>query len=397
MNLTRVMPAEGVSLSRPIQPFDVAVIGGGAIGLSVGWRAAQRGLRVVVLERGRAGGGTSAVAAGMLAPIAEAAPTEQPLLRLGRESARRYPGFVADLRESSGADVGYLECGTLLAARDRDEAEALERELLMRQRLELPVHRLLPSQARRVEPALAPSLRLALEVPEDHAIEPRRLTAALAAALVRAGGELREGAEVAELLRGQIGVAGVRLAGGERIEAEQVVIAAGVWSSAIAGLPEDQRIPLHPVKGQVLRLRDPRGPGLLGRVLRWQGGYLVPRGDGRYLLGATMEERGFDTSVTAGAVFELLREARELVPGVDELEIDELVAGLRPASPDNTPAIGPAELPGLHWAVGHYRGGILLTPLTAEIVVSGLCGEPLPAVAADAAPNRFGAGVPVGA
>lgn len=353
------------------------------IGLSVAWRAAQRGLRVVVLERDELGAATSRVAAGMLAPVSEASLAERALLEPGLASAALYPSFVEELRVASGADPGYLACGTLAVARDRDEAEALERELAARHDLGLAVERLRPSQARALMPSLAPSVRLALLADGDHAVDPRRLTAALAVAARRLGVELRTGVEVVDV------ESGVRTADGELVEAEQVVIAAGSWSDGVAGVPESARVPIHPVKGQILRLHDPAGPGLLSRVLRMGRGYVVPRGDGRYVLGATMEERGFDTSVTAGAVFELLRDASELVPGISELVIDEIESGLRPATPDNAPAIGPASVPGLHWAVGHYRNGILLAPLTAEVVVAGLTGEPLPDYAAPLSPERF--------
>jgi glycine oxidase len=375
---------------HPTRAFDVAVVGGGVIGLAVAWRAAQRGLRVVILERGEVGGGTSRVAAGMLAPVSEATPVEQSLLGLGLASARAYPGFVAELAEASGDDPGLLECGTLLLARDRDEAEALERELAMRRAMELEVRRVLPSEARRLEPSLAPTLRLALEIPDDHVIDPRKLTAALGHGVARAGGEIRTGADVLGVLVSDDRVHGVELAGGEPITAEQVVLAAGVWSHQLGGLPVKARVPVHPVKGQILGLRDPSGPGLVKRVLRMAGGYLAPRGDGRYVLGATVEERGFDTTVTARAVFELLRDAVELVPGVDELAIDELSAGLRPRTPDNAPAIGPGALAGLHWATGHYRNGILLAPITAELVLPGLLGGALPELATDFDPGRFG-------
>lgn len=370
--------------------FDVAVVGAGAIGLAVAWRAAQRGLRTIAIERGRPGAGTSSVAAGMLAPVAEALPTEQPLMYLGLAGARLYPEFVAELTEASGLDPGYLRCGTLLAARDGDEAEWLSRELAMRQTLGLGVRRLLSSEARKLEPALAPTLRLALEIPDDHAIDPRRLVGSLARALTGAGGTLRSGSAVAEVLVEADRVTGVRLADGARIAAEQVVLAAGAWTGALTGLPQEARVPVHPVKGQILRLHDPAGPGLLTRVLRMSDGYVVPRGDGRYVLGATMEERGFDTTVTAGAVFELLRTAFELLPSVTELVIDELSAGLRPTTPDNAPAIGAGALAGLHWATGHYRHGILLTPITAEIVAGGLVGEASEHLAGGAfAPTRF--------
>ncbi len=389
------MPAEEASLSNSTRSFDVAVIGGGAIGLAVAWRAAEKGLRTIVLERGEPGGGTSHVAAGMIAPIAEAKLVERSLLRLTLASAGQYPAFVEELAEASGRDPGYVSCGTLLAARDGDEAEALDRELAMRIQLGLAVRRLRASEARRLEPGLAPALRLALELPEDHAIDPRKLSAALAAAIGNAGGTLRSGTDVAELLVSGGRVCGVRLADGERIDAGQVVIAAGVWSDLIAGIPAEARVAIRPVKGQILRLHDPSGPGLLTRVVRMRGSYIVARGDGHYVLGATSEERGFDTTVTAGAVFELLRDAIELVPGVSELVIDELAAGLRPGTRDNAPAIGPGSLPGLHWATGHYRHGILLTPITAEIMAAALSGEDPSELAADFSPLRFAA-MPVG-
>lgn len=377
--------------------FDLAVVGGGAVGLAVAWRAAERGLHVALLERDQLGGGASWVAAGMLAPVAEASVVEQPLLHLGIASASRYPEFVAELREASGTDPGYTRCGTLMVARDADEAEALERELDVRRKLGLAVERRRPSEARRIEPALAPTLRLALEVPDDHAIDPRRLTLALGEAARRAGAEVLEGADVAGLRLGSGRVEGVVLSSGDELAAEQVVIAAGAWCGRLDGIPPDARVPIHPLKGQILRLHDPSGPGLLERVLRMGSVYLVPRGDGRYVLGATMEERGFDTAVTAGAVFELLRDAGELVPGISELVLDELSAGLRPSTSDNLPAIGPGALPGLHWAVGHRRGGILLAPITAELVVAELVGEradDLDELSAAFDPGRF-AGVRV--
>jgi glycine oxidase len=387
------MPAQGGFVSQSSSTAaDVVVIGGGAIGLAIAWRAAARGLRVTVLERDRCGGGTSHMAAGMLAPIAEVTPGEEPLLELGLRSAREYPRFLDELAQDAGVeDLGYTTCGTLLVARDADEAEALERERALRERFGLAVERLLPSAARRREPGLAPALRLALDVPDDHAIDPRALTAGLAAAVRRCGGEVREGVSVQRLTVSGDRVTGVALADGSRAAAGAVVIAAGVWSGALAGIAPGAMVPVRPVKGQIMRLHDPAGPGLLTRVIRMGSSYVVPRGDGRYVIGATSEERGFDVSVTAGAAFELLRDASELVPGVWEWELDEFAAGLRPATPDNLPAIGVGAIDGLHWAVGHRRGGILLSPVTAELVVAGVTGESLPAGADAFAPGRFAA------
>lgn len=376
-----------MSDQRP--PTDVVIVGGGVIGLAIGWRAQRRGLRTVVIDRATSGEATSRVAAGMIAPIAEAAPKEPAVLALSTESARRYPEFVRELMEEGGPDPGYRRCGTLLVARDLDEAAALERELAFRQSLGLPVRRLRPSEARSLEPALAPTLRLGLEIPDDHAIDPRALVQALAEAFDRAGGVRRQHSEVTALVCDQNRVHGVALADGTVIDAEQIVVAAGPWSGEVRGLPKAARVPLRPVKGQSLALRDPNGPGLLERVIRMQPGYLVPRGDGRYVLGATMEERGFDSTVTAGGVFELLRDAIELVPGVSEFVVEELMVGTRPGTPDNAPIIGAGVLRGLHWATGHYRHGILLAPITADLIAGALAGEPLPELAAPFDPTRF--------
>jgi glycine oxidase len=325
-----------------------------------------------VLDRGALGDGASHVAAGMLAPVTEADAGERALLDLGLRSARAWPAFAAELEEAAGLDVGLRACGTLVVARDRDEAEALDRELDLRVRLGVRAARVLPSAARRLEPALAPTLRLALDVPDDHAVDPRRVCLALARAADRAGVALRPGVEVAEVRPGR----GVALADGSIAGADQVVVAAGAWAGALPGVPEAARVPVRPVKGQSLRLRDAGGPGLLDRVVRFGGGYLVPRGDGRYVLGATVEERGFDTAMTALGVHDLLRDAAELVPGVLELEIEELVAGLRPGTPDNAPVLGPSPVTdGLVWATGHFRNGVLLAPVTADLVAATLAGE----------------------
>ncbi len=291
-------------------------------------------------------------------------------------SARGFAAFCAGLE-----DAGYREAGTLAVARDRDEAEALERTLAFRREHGLEVERLRPSQARRAEPALAPTVRLALDVPGDHSVDPRRLVAALARAFEQAGGTIRR-ARVAAVDRAGDRATGLVLEGGETVAADQVVLAVGAAAGRFG-------LPVRPVKGQVLRLRDPDGPGLVTRTIRGADAYLVPRADGRYVLGATMEDRGWDAAPTAGGVYELLRDMAELVPGVLELEIEALLAGHRPATPDNVPAIGPGALEGLIWAAGHHRNGILLAPVTAELVGGLLAGDPLPDWAAAADPRRF--------
>jgi glycine oxidase len=363
-----------------MERHDVIVIGGGLIGLTIAWRAAQRGLDVLVLERDACAHGATRAAAGMLAPIAEIdfGTAGESLLALGLESAAAWPAFADELAAAIGEPSRLRTDGTLILARDRDEAEALERQLAHRERLGLPVERLLASEARRIEPALVPSLRMALSIPTEASVDPRWVCDALLVAMRAAGAELREGAAVASVTR-ESGIArGVELESGERLAGEHVVLATGAWAGALAN------VPVRPVKGQIMLLRDPEGEGLVTHTLRFEHGYLVPRADGIYALGASAEERGFDLTITARPLYELLRDASELVPALLDLEVAEISAGLRPGSPDNLPLIGTVKEDGLILACGHYRNGILLAPLTATMVLDAIAGAELPAVVAPA-------------
>ena len=378
------------------------MIGGGIIGLAVALSARERGMSVTVLERETIGCGASSVAAGMLAPVAEAefGDAAAHVLQLGLRSAALWPGFAARLEEATGEHVGYQRAGTLMVARDEDEARELERQIEFRRSLGLETVRLRASEAREREPALAPTVRLAMEAPNDHSVDPRAVMRALRAACERAGVQVRERTPVGAVETDAAGsrVRGVRLAGerdGETLAAGEVVVATGAWSVDAAGVPEHARVPVRPVRGQVLRLRDPAGPGMLGRVVRVQRSYLVPRADGGYVLGATVEERGFDLVPAVGGVYELLRDAHEVVPSSSELQIEELCVGLRPGTPDNLPLIGRGALERLWWATGHYRNGILLAPLTGELVAGLLARERSDEreIVAACDPGRF-AGVP---
>ncbi len=376
------------------QRADAVIVGGGIIGMAIAWRARLQGMSVTLLERDVVGEGTSRVAAGMLAPVVEVEFGEagRRLLDLGLRSAEIWPVFASELEAATGAQLGLMRTGTLLVARDEDDAGELERQLAFRESLGLVVSRLRPSQARDREPALAPTLRLALEVPEDHSVDPRLVLVALRQACESAGVIVREHSQVARIELDGAGrrATGVALQGGERVMADKVVLAAGPWSGAVDGLPSCARVPVRPVKGQLLRLRDPAGPGLLQRVVRFERGYVVPRADGRYVLGATVEERGFELTATAGGVYEMLRDAHELVPGISELEIEELSVGLRPGTLDNAPVIGPSAVEGLIWATGHYRNGILLAPLTAALVTDLLVSsDALDPILSKCAPGRF--------
>lgn len=367
------------------------VVGGGVVGLCCAWRLARRGAGVAVLDRAQPPAGATRVAAGMLAPVGELAFGEPELLRMTVAAAEGYPDFVAELEAASGLGSGYARHGALHVALDRDEAAELRRVHDLQRSLGLGAEWLPPRRCRQLEPGLTPSLNGGVHAPGEAAIDPRRLTAALLAALADAGVEVRTGTEVAAALFEGERIAGVRTSAGEELHAGNVVLACGAWSGAEDWLPDEARPPVRPVKGQILELRAPDGEPPCERIVASERVYLVPRPDGRLIVGATVEERGFDATVTAGGVHELLREAYRLLPDVAEMELVESMAGLRPGTPDNLPLIGPGAVEGLVLACGHYRNGILLAPITGEAVATVLSGAPLPEIVSPAAPvsSRF--------
>jgi glycine oxidase len=338
---------------------DVVVVGAGVIGLACAWRCVQRGLRVLVLERAaEPGAGASGVAAGMLAPVTEAEFGEEALLRLNLAGAELWPVFAAELAERSGIDTGYRASGALVVAADRDDAEELRRLHSFQHELGLDATWLSGRECRRLEPRLSPRVPGGILAEHDHQVEPRSVVRALRAAFEAAGGELRCGVDVGDPAT---------------LDAAHVVMAAGCWSGA----------PVRPVKGQILRLRG--GSPLAERLVRTPRCYVVSRSDGEVVVGATVEERGFDTTVTADGVYRLLEAAHEVLPDVAELEFVEAAARLRPGTPDNAPLIG--ERDGIVWATGHHRNGVLLAPITAAAVAAIVTGEDPPA-----AVEPFGAG-----
>ncbi|MFE1309711.1 glycine oxidase ThiO [Streptomyces sp. NPDC058755] len=373
---------------------DVLVIGGGIIGLVTAWRAAQRGLATAVVDP-EPGGGAARVAAGMLAAVSELYYGEETLLALNLESARRYPDFAAELTELTGHDLGYRRCGTLAVALDTDDRAHLRELHALQQRSGLESQWLSGRECRRLEPMLAPGVRGGLRVDGDHQIDPRRLATALVTACERAGVVFhRSWAERLDVVRDR--ATGVTTTDGATLSAARVVLAGGSLSGRLAGVPDDVLPPVRPVKGQVLRLTVPRryAPFLSRTVramVRGSHVYLVPRENGELVVGATSEELGWDTTVTAGGVYELLRDAHELVPGITELPLTETLAGLRPGSPDNAPLLGPSGLDGLLLATGHYRNGVLLTPVTGDVMAELLAGGELPEEARPFTPERFGA------
>ncbi|MEN1884843.1 glycine oxidase ThiO [Streptomyces mirabilis] len=392
MSPTRTPARSSDAPSSDARVSDVLVIGGGIIGLVTAWRAAQRGFTVAVVDP-EPGGGAARVAAGMLAAVTELHYGEQTLLGLNLASARRYPDFAAELTEASGQDLGYRRCGTLAVAMDADDRAHLRELHALQHRSGLESEWLSGRECRRLEPMLAPGVRGGLRVDGDHQIDPRRLAKALVTACERAGVEFhRTWAERLTVVRDR--AAGVLTTGGEQLGAGQVVLAAGSLSGKLPGVPADVLPPVRPVKGQVLRLTVPkRYAPFLSRtvraVVRGSQVYLVPRENGELVVGATSEELGWDTTVTAGGVYELLRDAHELVPGITELPLTETRAGLRPGSPDNAPLLGPTALDGLLVATGHYRNGVLLTPVTGDAMAHVLTTGELPEEARPFAPGRF--------
>jgi glycine oxidase len=359
------MPAEARLTKQ--RSYDAVIVGGGVIGLSCAWRAARRGARVAVVERSRPPAGATRVAAGMLAPVGELAFGEPELLKMTLAAAELYPDFVAELEAASGVSTGYRRDGALHVALDRDEAAELRRVHQLQRLVGLGAEWLPPRRCRELEPGLTPSFAGGVHAPNEGSIDPRDLIAALLGALATEDGvELLAETGVEGALREGERIAGVRTQAGEELRAGATVLAGGAWSGQAEWLPEAARPPVRPVKGQILELRSRDGTAPCARIVASERVYLVPRPDGRLIAGATVEEQGFDTTVTAGGVHELLREAYRLLPEVAEMELVDAAAGLRPGTPDNLPRVGPSGVEGLLWATGHYRNGILLAPLAAN-------------------------------
>ena len=368
--------------------YDAIVVGGGVIGLASAWRAAQRGARVCVLEAGRPGAGATGVAAGMLAPVGEATWREEALLAFNLESRRRWPAFVEDLEQISGVEAGFAQHGALHTALDRDEAESLRRHFDLQRELGLESEWLTGGECRKLEPGLATAVRGGAHVPGDASVDPRQVAVGLLGALDRGGIAVHAEVRVTSAERSD-GTWRLQTAGGQTFSGAVLVLAAGCWSGQLDWIPPESRPPVRPVKGEVVTLRGSAEEPACERIVGADRVYIVPRSDGRLILGATVEEKGFDTTVTAGGVHELLREAYRMIPEIAELELAETTAGLRPGTPDNSPLIGPAATEGLLVATGHFRNGILQAPLTAECIAALLAGEEPPVDLASFSPQRF--------
>ncbi len=356
------------------------IVGGGVIGLGIGWQLAKAGCTVSIYERDQAGRAASWAAAGMLAPHAEVHFEERELLNMGIQSCWMYPEWVVELETDSRMNVGYRAEGTLIVGVDRDDARELEHLYESQKLLDLKVEWISGREAREIEPLLSPKITAAIWSKDDHQVDNRAMVEALIRAYQNTNGILHEDTSVdkIEIVDGKAKGIWVK---DNLEEADVIVLAAGCWSSDINGLPKAVQPPVRPVKGQMLALRMEEGVALQ-KVIRAPRAkyptdvYLVPKDDGRLVIGATSEEMGFDTRLTAGGLFELLRGAWEAVPGIYDLPVLETWAGLRPGSRDNAPILGETGIENLIMATGHYRNGILLTPITArEITSLVLTGE----------------------
>jgi glycine oxidase len=366
----------------------VAVIGGGVIGLSLGWRLAAAGCKVTVFDSSGAGRGATWAAAGMLAAGSEVEPGEEALFRLLSRSQSMWPEFAAEIEGASGIDIHLRREGTLTVALTPDDAGRLRQVHALQNRVGVVCSWLSRDEALELEPRLNPRLVAAVLVPGDHQVDNRLLADGLKASFLAAGGELREHF-------GNVGVSvsGDRVGGVDTnngfFPAEIVVVAAGAWSPLVPGLPAAATPPVRPVKGQMLALAmDPAAP-MLRHVLWTSKAYMVPRLDGRLIVGATTEERGFDPAVTAGGMLSLLESAWRALPGIEELPIVETWSGFRPGSRDDAPILGGTAISGLILATGHHRNGILLAPVTAKAITELVLTGEIEPVAAPFGLERF--------
>lgn len=371
----------------------VIIVGGGVIGLGIGWQLAKAGCAVSIYERNQAGRAASWAAAGMLAPHAEVHFEERELLQLGVQSCRMYPEWVAELETDSQMGAGYRAEGTLIVGVDRDDARELEHLYESQKLLDLKVEWITGIEAREIEPLLSPKITAAIWSKDDHQVDNRAMVEALIEAFRQADGRLHEETPVDKIEIANGKAEGIWVKGNLE-EADVIVLAAGCWSSDINGLPKTAQPPVRPVKGQMLALQMEEGI-VLEKVIRAPRAkyptdvYLVPKDDGRLVIGATSEEMGFDTRLTAGGLFELLRGTWEAVPGIYDLPIIETWAGLRPGSRDNAPILGETGVENLIMATGHYRNGILLTPITARDIASLILTGETPETIAPFKLSRF--------
>lgn len=352
------------------------IIGGGIIGMSLAWKLARNGCEVTVLEKENVGGSATTAAAGMLAPYAEVSFEEEALLELGKESHILYSQFLRELSEDVANVPQIFYSGTLIAAMDRDDTERIRRLFDFKQKLDFEAEMVTGTRAREIEPLLSPRAVSAMWLPQDQHIDNRALVQALKKAFLKHGGVVKENTPATGFDFGENHhtVHSPK----ESFNATDIVMAAGAWSNSVSGLPDELRIPVRPVKGQIITLQMTDEVDLQ-HMIRTPRIYLCPKEDGTIRIGATSEEKGFDTNPTAGGMKDLLENAWEAVPSIYDLPVTEFFGSLRPASPDHYPMIGKTQQEGFYYAAGFYRHGILLAPVTTyhltDIILKGHISE----------------------
>ena len=348
------------------------IIGGGIIGSSIAWRLAREGVAAIVLERARIGQEASWAAAGMIAPQAEAQGSGL-FFDLCLAARRSFDASIDRLTAESGVDPEYDPHGILYLALDAAEQAELQGRARWHREAGARVEELTPAAARKVEPAISPDTVYALHLADNRRVDNRKLTHAYAAAAIKAGADFREGVRADAIVTANGRATGVRIHDGATLEADLIVVAAGAWSHELRGLEAD-RVKLHPVRGQIVCFEA--RPHLLAPAIFSMRGYLVPRRDGRILAGSTMEEAGYNKSVTLAGLDKITRGALAMVPGLGELPLREAWAGLRPATRDLLPVLGASpSAAGVIWATGHFRSGILLSMLTGEVIADVAMGR----------------------
>ena len=367
---------------------EVVIAGGGVIGLAVARALTLRGIKdVLVIERGTLGAEASSAAAGMLAPQAEADAADE-FFKLCCRSRDMYAQFAEALYEESGINIELDTTGTLYLAFTEHDREEIEHRFNWQTRAGLFVDKLSVTDLRQLEPCISNHVIAGLKFPLDIQVENRRLVSALASSNALAGVKLNIGTAVQSVHLERGHVKGVETSRGF-VGTDTVVLAGGAWTSFIAGL--DQALPkitIEPVRGQMISFGC--NPSLTRHVIYSPRGYIVPRRDGRLLAGSTTENAGFDKSVTAGAIYSVLSHALEISPTISSLPLIDSWAGLRPRSPDDLPVLGPcAAVRGLVYATGHYRNGILLAPLTGELIATAIADNVVPPLMGTFVPDRF--------
>jgi glycine oxidase len=366
-----------------IPTHDVIIAGAGIIGSSIAFELAARGVRVVVFDQQLPGMEASWAAAGMLSPPPDSA-SAIPLVPLARASLALYPNFIATVEEASGQKCNYRARGAIEAFFSSDAERHLSTLVALHHGLGLPTEVLRPEEALKLEPALNRELRAAALMTFEACVDNRALTSAVIAAAKVRGVEFRTEHRVEAILREENRCTGI-VANGERTSAATTVIAAGCFSANIAGA--EKYAPVKPVRGQMAALRSAEVD--LKYVLRGERGYIVPRGNGLCVAGSTLENVGFEKRVTPAGIERILAMAQELVPALAGAEIADTWSGLRPDSPDHLPLLGPTDLPGLVIATGHYRNGILLTPITAKLIAEWMTEKRASFAWDDFSPSRF--------